>query len=136
MLEGLIIVLIIVNIYFYIDLKKTKKKINVLTFFIDGLISFCRKVPGQIVWVNESKDGSAKKNIEEYGHDYIYNYIKDSFENGYWIKPYEKFLKEDKDLFQHEDFVGGFINYFEYVHNKLNLEQKAFEEEQKKKIDK
>lgn len=126
MLELIVFVLIVINIYFFISLKKEKKKLRVLSDFIDGLVIFASKTPGIIIetieLLKQKKELSFGKEDMKYGENIIYDDIKKSLQEDFSAEPYKKFIEKDRLIFCDDDSNGGFQNQFLKVHDLLSKE--------------
>jgi len=131
MLEIAVILLIIVNFYFYKEIRKEKKKLRILSDFIDGLVIFTSKTPGMIVetieLLRQKKELSFGKEDMTYGENIIYDDIKKSLQEDFWAESYKKFIEKDRLIFWDDNSNGGFQNQFLKVHDRLS---KEFEKEQ------
>lgn len=113
--DYLIWILIAVNIYLFLSLRKEKKRLFVLINFVGGLITFVSKTPSMIKEM-VSKDVLSKEEYikEVKGYEILMEDIKNSFEN----EPYEgfvKFVESNRSLFGGENMGkgnGGFNKYF------------------------
>jgi len=102
--EYLIWILVAVNIYLFLSLRKEKKRLRVLTSFISGLIDL------------------ASHQIEG-GRNAVLDYVTASFEEDFWATPYEKFVKSDRNLFWEQKLGnGGFNQVFLDFHDKCQKE--------------
>lgn len=124
MSEYLIWILVAVNIYLFLSLRKEKKRLRVLTAFIDGLMKFASKVPAMIDKVVHKEVNPKDVN----GYEIVLKDISDSFEQDFWATPYEKFVKSDRNLFWEEKLGnGGFNQMFLDFHDKCLKEWYAIQ---------
>ena len=113
--EYLTWILVAVNIYLFLSLRKEKKRLRVLTSFIGGLMRFVSKVPAMVDEVVSKEVNPRDVN----GYDIVLKDIADSFEQDFWATPYEKFVKSDRNLFWEEKLGnGGFNQMFLDFHDK------------------
>lgn len=57
------------------------------------------------------------------GYEILLDDIREIFEQNFWTKPYEKFTKSDRDLFQEKSLGnGGFNQMFLDFHEKCRKE--------------
>lgn len=105
--EYLIWILVVVNVYFFLSLKKEKKRLRVLTSFISGIITFVSKTPSMIK-ESVTKEAYSK---EEYlksvnGYEILMDDIQKSFE-GETYENFIKFVKSNRNLFGGEKMGKG-----------------------------
>jgi len=133
MIEFLLIILIIINCYFFILLRQEQKRVRILTVFIDGIIRYSSKIPDMIYEVKENKDKKFDLELQSDGHNIIYKDIKESFLSSICFSAISSFVKNDKNLFSHNDFFNGFYsiysNVFENVKNEVIKTRKEDEED-------
>lgn len=103
MTDILIIALIVLNIYLFITLKEQKRKIKVLSIFIDALINFSSKSPSISVKVAqkliEGDELEFEKDDSFYGENLIYKELLKVLPEKYKkdFKKYKRF-KEEKQI--------------------------------------
>ncbi|MFA6119716.1 MAG: hypothetical protein WC688_07370 [Parachlamydiales bacterium] len=128
--DTIIWILLAVNVYLWISLKKEKKRLRVLTSFVSGLVRYVSKVPAMI------EEGMNKGvNIRDVkGYDIVLKDIADSFELDFWATPYDKFIKSDRNLFYEEKMGNdGFNTIFLDFYDKCLKEQHKNQHDKDKK---
>ena len=113
--EYLIWILVAINIYLFLSLRREKKRLHVLATFVSGIITFISTTPSMIKEM-VSKEALSKeeylKNVK--GYEILMKDIQHAFEN----EPYEefvKFVKSNRNLFGGEKMGkgnGGFNKFF------------------------
>lgn len=108
MLDVLVIILTIVNIYFFITFKEQKKKIKILGKLIEGLIVFSSKAPGLSAQIAqnliEDKELQFEKNDSLYGENLIYKEIEKVFP-----EDYKERIRIYKELIEKESLKKDFL---------------------------
>lgn len=130
--EYLIWILVPVNLYLFLLIRKEKKRLRVLTSFIDGLINFVSKMPA-------ITNGIIHKDINPKdinGYEIILKDISDSFERDFWATPYAEFVNSDRNLFWEEKLGnGGFNQTFLDFHDRRLKEWYAIQYNEDKSLE-
>lgn len=107
MSELFIIALIILNTYIFISLKKEKRRLQILTSFVGGLMQFSSKIPA-VIDEAINKKGGRSDDVD--GYRIILEDISSIFEKDFWENPYEKFIKHDRNLFWEQKLYNAGFN--------------------------
>lgn len=106
--EYLIWILVVVNVYLFLSLRKEKKRLRVLTSFIGGIITFVSKTPSMIK-ESVTKEAYSKdeylKDIK--GYEILMKDIKDSFYRSASYEKIVRFIKSNRNLFGGEKMMMG-----------------------------
>ena len=132
MIKAALAVLVLSNVYLFMQISREKKRNRIIQAFVSGIIDCLQKHSCAI----ERHDHNEKIAIENY-EDYFKHFyheimrnIKASFEADFWVKPFKKWLANDRNLFWDNRYANDGFN-MKYL-DLVDMELLALAEEMKK----
>ncbi|MEW6669678.1 MAG: hypothetical protein AB1512_31095 [Thermodesulfobacteriota bacterium] len=134
---GLAVVLILL-IYLLLEFRKEKRRNRILQSFVAGLI---KGVSDYVSRTDTQELSSAADFIKIYDRKFPIPYydllqsISREFQKDFWVNPYWRWLKKDRNLFYEEKYANDGFNmiYWDFFDNALT--QIRREEEKKREDD-
>lgn len=93
-------------IYLYILVAKERRRNRILTAFVDGLMRYSVKLPHLMNAMMEKRITASELKT----HEALYEEIGEAFSQDFWVTPFEKFIKNDRNLFWEEKLANGGFN--------------------------
>lgn len=116
-MEGVVVFLVVFNIYVFFEIQREKKRNRILLAFIGALVECSQKSISAIERANNKNYEDV--NSREYLMDAIGAWLKSDF----WDKPLRKWLAKDKALFYDDNYSNGFFNrMYQELHERLQRE--------------
>lgn len=132
MYNPLSIVLVIAVIYLYLQIKKEQKRNRILQSFVAGNTSMLGRLllkVNDLERIQKGEESELTSNIIY--HKLILPEIDAYFKVDFWVKPYDKWLKNDRNIFYDDKYrnVGFNTIYLDFVDMNIAEFKKTQEEE-------